>query len=398
MKILYVTAVWSAGGEPTMHSDFIDAAARRGHDVTVLALCEKRNGIPTSYREENGVRYLTVRCGNIQKTNKYQKVISSVTANFHISRAAGKYLKKQRFDTVVWSVSSTLMCFAVQRLAKKTHALEYLLLKEYWPQDPIDLGAMSPNGIVSKCLRFVERRMMRAADVIGASSPGGIRYVERFYPDCVTKCEVCPHCETVRAVDKTKRDEILASFGVPTDKTVFLYGGNFGVSQGIDDMVACIRAAAAIEGTYFLMLGSGTEYAKAKNALAGLDSVQFRDGLRYTAFLRLAAVCDCGMIFLYRNYTVPNVPGKLNTYLNAEIPIIACVDGATDAGKLIDDGGAGIAVPSGDTEAFCAAVRRMMDGETRQTMSKNAKALLENSFSADIAVGIVESAIGRMQK
>lgn len=396
MRLLYITAVWSGNGEPTMHSDFVDAAYSRGHDVTVLALCEKRNGIPTSYREVNGIRYLSVRCGNIQKTNKYHKVISSLTANYHILRMARKYLNNQRFDVVVWSVSSTLMYVAIKYLTKRVHARQYLLLKEYWPQDPIDLGALSPNGIIARFLRLVEQRMLRSADKIGASSPGGIRYVDRLYPKYTNKCEVCPHCEKIRTVDRSSRTELLASIGVPADKTVFLYGGNFGVSQGIDDMIACVTAGAAIEGTYFLMIGSGTEYDKVKNALAGFKNVKFRGGMGYSDFLRIASVCDCGMIFLYKNYTVPNIPGKLNTYLNAEIPIIACVDKTTDAGQMISDAGAGIAVPSGNVEAFCTAVRKIMDPAVRNKMGQNAKQLLINNFSASHAVSIVETAVRRM--
>lgn len=379
-----------------MHSDFVEAAAEKGHDVTVLALCEKRNRIYSGYHDENGIHYLMVQCGNIQKTNKYQKVISSVAANYHILRSAGHYLRGQKFDVVVWAMSSTLMYVSVQLLAKRFHAYFYLLLKEYWPQDPIDLGALSPNGLVAGCLRFVERRMLRAADRIGASSPGGIRYVERLYPQFAHKCEVCPHCEKIRTVDRSARAELLAANGIPMDKTVFLYAGNFGVSQGIDDMVACIKAAAAIEGTYFLMLGSGTEYDKARSTLCGLDNVTFQGGIGYSELLKLAAVCDCGLIFLYRNYTVPNIPGKLNTYLNAEIPIIACVDKTSDAGKIIADGGAGIEVSSGDVEAFCAAVKRIMNPVERTEMSRRAKQLLRSSYTAERAVEIVEGAVRRI--
>lgn len=395
MKLLYITAVWSANGEPTMHSDFVEAAAEKGHDVTVLALCEKRTGIATGFYKENGISYLTSRCGNIQKTNKYKKVLSSVAANYYMVRSAAKYLKRQHFDVVVWVASSTLMYPAVKHLTKQFHAKQYLLLKEYWPQDPIDLGALSAHGLVARVLAFVEKKMLAAADRIGTSSPGGIRYVQRLYPQYVEKCEVCPHCEKIRTVDKSVRAEIFASLGIPANKTVFLYAGNFGISQGIDDMVRCVSAAAAIEGTFFLMMGSGTEYNKAKTALSTLENVMFCGQVGYSELLRLAAVCDCGMIFLYRNYTVPNIPGKLNSYLNAEIPIIACVDPVTDAGQIIADGGAGIEVASGDVEAFCTAVRRLLDRSVREEMGRNAKRLLENRFSASRTVDIVECAVRR---
>lgn len=390
MNLLYISAVWSGDGEPNMHSDFVNEAAKKGHSVTVLALCEKRNGVPTSYKTEDGINYLTVKCGNIQKTNKYQKVISSVLANFHILAATRKYLRKAKFDMVVWSVSSTLMYYAVNRLKKRFKAKQYLLLKEYWPQDPVDLGAMRVGGLVYNVLAYVEKTMMNNADYIGVSSPAGIKYVDERYPKNTPKCEVCPHCETPREVVKTARNEVLEEFGIPSDKTVFLYGGNFGISQGIDDMVASIKAASKNENAFFAMLGSGTEYQKAKSELEGLSNVKFYSGLKYYKFLRLASACDCGMIFLFRGYNVPNIPGKLNTYLNAEIPIIACVDKTTDAGDILEAAGAGIKVYSGDTEAFCNAVEKITDKATRDEMSKNAKNLLCEKFTPEKVLEIIE--------
>ena len=390
MKLLYISAVWSGDGEPNMHSDFVNEAAKRGHSVTVLALCEKRNGVPTSYKTENGINYLTVKCGNIQKTNKYQKVISSVLANFHILAASYKFLRNAQFDMIVWSVSSTLMYYSVNCLKKRFGAKQYLLLKEYWPQDPVDLGAMSEGGFVYKVLKYVEKTMMNNADFIGASSPAGIKYVDERYPENTAKCEVCPHCETPREVDKTVRAQVLEEFGIPTDKTVFLYGGNFGLSQGIDDMVACIKAASENKDVFFAMLGSGTEYARAKAELDGIDNVGFYKGIKYYSLLRLAAVCDVGMIFLFKDYNVPNIPGKLNTYLNAEVPIIACVDKTTDAGDILEAAGAGIKVNSGDTKAFCAATKKLTDKTLRDQMSKNAKNLLNEKFTPEKVLEIIE--------
>ncbi len=391
MKMLYIVSVWAGTKEPNMHSDFVNAAAKAGHAVTVLALSEKRNGIPSSYQCLDGIHYLTIQCGNIQKTNKYQKVISSVLSNFQILQGARKYLKQETFDVVIWAMSSTLMYYAVHRLAVRFHAPEYLLLKEYWPQDPVDLGAMREGGMIYRVFQFVEKRMMDQADYIGVSSRAAIQYVNDRYPSNTAKCEVCPHCELPRAVDKSRREEVLKKYGIPADKKIFLYGGNFGVSQGIDDMVACIQAASEKKDVFFALLGSGTEYAKAKNALAGMENVRFYPGIRYNPFLELASVCDCGLIFLYRGYHVPNIPGKLNTYLNAELPIIACVDRTTDAGDIIAEGGAGIKVPSGDTEAFCRAVAQLCNPDTQRTMARNAKKLLCEGYTPERVLQTIEA-------
>lgn len=391
MNLLYITAVWSGDGEPNMHSDFVQEAAVQGHNVTVLALCEKRNQIKTAFYTENDIDILLVRCGNIQKTGKYEKVISSVTANFLLMRAVKKHLKDKKFDVVIWSVSTTLIYYSVNRIKKRFSAKEYLLLKEYWPQDPVDLGAMKEGGMVYSVLKHVEKKMLDQADFIGVSSPAAVKYVNDRYPQNTPKCEVCPHCEKPLTVDRSRRKEILQNYGIPEDKVIFLYGGNFGVSQGVEDMAACVGAASEIDDVYFVMLGSGTEYDKVKMALAQYSNVKFLPGQKYSAFFSLASVCDCGLIFLFKGYKVPNIPGKLNTYLNAEVPIIACVDKTTDAGDILTDAGAGIKVYSGDVPAFCEAVGALRDINLRRKMSCNAKKLLCERFTPQKAVDIVAS-------
>lgn len=393
MKMLYVTAVWNGLNEQNMHVAFVKEAALRGHDVTVLALCEKRTGIQTSFEQTSNIKVLSVRCGNIQKTNKYEKVISSVLANFQMIAATRKYLKKERYDVVVWSVSTTLIYYAVHRICKRFHAREYLLLKEYWPQDPVDLGAIRPSGLVYGVFKHVEKTMLNQTDYIGVSSEAGIRYVEERYPQNVEKCEVCPHCEDAIEVNKDTFEEQRKKYGISTDKVVLLYGGNFGVSQGVDDMVKCIKATQDIQEIEIVLLGSGTEFEYVKDELEGCCNVKFFDGMKYKEFFSLASACDCGMIFLFKGYHVPNIPGKLNTYLNAEIPIIACVDNYTDAGEIIERGNAGISVPSGDEKAFRNAVMRMLDSEQRMSMKKAAKKLLLENYTPDKVVGIVEKRI-----
>jgi len=390
VKLLYVTAVWAGLDEPNMHVAFVKEAAARGHDVTVMALCEKRTGKETSFEVKDHIRVLSVRCGNIQKTNKYEKVISSVLANFHMLRSMRRFLRGERYDLVVWSVSTTLICFAVQQICKSCHAREYLLLKEYWPQDPVDLGALKEGGLVYKVLRYVEKTMLDKADRIGVSSPAGIRYVEERYPWNAAKCEVCPHCEMPLEVQPAWKSTIREKYGISPDKTVFLYGGNFGISQGVDDMIACVRGIEDISDAQVVLLGSGTEFQRVRGALIDCRNVLCMDAMGYREFFQFATACDCGLIFLYRNYHVPNVPGKLNTYLNAEIPIIACVDDYTDAGRIVEDGGAGFSVRSGDVQAFRQAVLDMLDGQHRTEMACAAKQLLLTCFTPEISVKTVE--------
>ena len=351
MNVLYITSVWNGLNTPNMHVDFLNEAARRGHQTTVLALSEKRNKEKTKIHVEKNITILTVRCGNIQKTNKYTKVISSLLANYQIVQSTRRFIKNNKYDVVIWAVSTTLIYFGVRRITKMFKCKQYLLLKEYWPQDPVDLGAMRENGIVYKFFKHVEKKMFDFTDRIGVSSPAGIQYIVDRYPMNKMKCEVCPHCEESRDIT-SNRNELFKRIGIDTNKFTFVYGGNLGISQGPNDVVCNISTLCDIDSISILFLGSGTEFEAVKKALNNQKNVYFLPPVNYFDFFNLSSCCDCGLIFLYSKYKVPNIPAKFNTYLNCEIPVLACIDRTTDLGKIIVDNNVGLSVFSEDHEMF----------------------------------------------
>ena len=71
MNVLFIALAWPKPGESNLYTDLMDEFVAAGDQVCVATLCEKRNGLDTNLREENGMQVLRVKCGNIQKTNKY---------------------------------------------------------------------------------------------------------------------------------------------------------------------------------------------------------------------------------------------------------------------------------------------------------------------------------------
>lgn len=82
-----------------------------------------------------------------------------------------------------------------------------------------------------------------------------------------TVVEICPNSiEPLNInVTKSEKEEIRMKYNIPINKTVFIYGGNLGKPQGIDFLVECIRSNEYNENSFFLIVGSGTEYSKLKN-------------------------------------------------------------------------------------------------------------------------------------
>ena len=74
------------------------------------------------------------------------------------------------------------------------------------------------------------------SDYIGCMSPANVRYLTKHNPEIsADKVEVAPNSIELKGNDccNGKRLEIRKKYGIPTDKPVFIYGGNLGKPQGI---------------------------------------------------------------------------------------------------------------------------------------------------------------------
>ena len=168
--------------QTNMYTDLMSEFVSNGHEVTVLSLMEARNQRNTFYAEENGMCVLRVKCGNIQKTGKYKKVISSLVANFRIINAVRKYFTEKQFDLMIFALPPSTIAPSVCLLKRRFRARLYLLLKEFWPQDPTDLKAMREGGVVWKFFDHLSKMLYNSSDYIGTMSEAGIGFLKKVTP------------------------------------------------------------------------------------------------------------------------------------------------------------------------------------------------------------------------
>jgi glycosyltransferase involved in cell wall biosynthesis len=81
------------------------------------------------------------------------------------------------------------------------------------------------------------------------------------------------------------------------------------------------------------------------------------------------------------------LPGKVQSYLAAGVPIVGMVDG--EGATVIHDAGAGIAVPAGNSQALANAILKMAqipDAE-RRAMGERGRTYSRREFDRDHLVG-----------
>lgn len=395
MNILFLTM--SSGIEKFhargIYTDLMRKFREEGHDVYIVFPRERKHGLPTEERVQNGVHLLGVRTLNVTKTNVIEKGIGQVSIEFLYKRAIKKFFSNINFDLILYSTPPITFPNVIEYVKKNNpSARTYLLLKDIFPQNAVDMGMLSKTGLkglLYKFFRVKEKKLYALSDYIGCMSPANVRYVLEHNPEISsTRVEIAPNSLELVALEHNTDKSVLAKYNIPTDKPIFIYGGNLGVPQGIPFLIQCLAANADRADCHFVVVGSGTYYQKMADWYQTCQpkAVTVMKGLPKDDYDRLVQACQVGLIFLDYRFTIPNFPSRLLSYLENRMPVIACTDPNCDTGSIAEENGFGFYVPSNDVAAFTKAVDKMLASDIPvmgemgyQFMKENY--LIENTYN-----------------
>ncbi len=359
--------------EPGIYSDLIRKFRDEGHQVTIVSPRERRLNQPTNLQDIGGVQILGVRTLNLQKTNVVEKGLGQIMVESQFKKAIKKHLGDVKVDLILYSTPPITLMGVVKYLKMENpKAMTYLLLKDIFPQNAVDLGMMSKSGIKSFLYYFFrkkEKKLYALSDYIGCMSPANVRYViehnKEVNPD---KLEEAPNSyEVVKYIEfgNEERNAIRMKYNLPVDAPIFIYGGNLGKPQGIEFLIQCLEKNRNRVDCHFVVVGDGTEYGKLEQWYNKMNpkSVSLFQRLPKEDYDKLVRSCDAGLIFLDYRFTIPNYPSRLLPYLMEKKPIIAATDTNSDIGSIAEANGYGYWCPSNDVSAFTKSVDRMLSSD-----------------------------------
>lgn len=369
MNVLFLTLLgFDSLQERSIYTDLLREFVKNGHHVYSISPTEKRQNISTHLIEEDNSTILRLQIGNTQKTNIIEKGISTVMIEPQFKSAIKKYFSDVKFDIVLYSTPPITFTGAVEYVKKRDGARTYLLLKDIFPQNAVDIGLMSTSGLkglIYKHFRRQEKRLYAISDRIGCMSQANVDYVIKHNPEIdPAKVEICPNCIEVidKSVDEQTRISIRKKYGIPLNKKVFVYGGNLGKPQGIPFIIECLEKCRDIEDAFFLIVGDGTEYHVLEEYVnnSHQENLKLMKRLPKEDYDTMVAACDVGLIFLDHRFTIPNYPSRLLAYMQAKLPVLACTDPNTDIGKDIMEGGFGWWCESNDVKKYYELVNSII--------------------------------------
>lgn len=386
MNILFLTLSRLDNlNERGIYTDLLRRFVAEGHSVSVLFPQERRDWQRDFSQTAPGAQIIPVRTLNVQKTNFVEKGISTILIEQMFLRAIKRNFSSKRFDLVLFTTPPITFARVVRYVKERDGAYAYLLLKDIFPQNAVDLGYFTKSSLMYRYFRYKEKQLYDVADKIGCLSPANVDFLLKHNDDLdPQKIEI--NSNTIEPLHPSWTpagiDAVKRRYNIPPGRRIFLYGGNLGKPQGLDFLLDTILRTTNAKA-YFLIVGHGTEYQRIRQWFhqhrpenAGLINYLPKD-----EYDRLIAACDVGLVFLHPAFTIPNFPSRLLSYLENSFPVICATDPNTDIGDIVEEAGAGFRVVSGDHQRMQMAIDTLCDDEQRfMQMRANALKLLNEKY------------------
>ena len=221
-----------------MIRDIANEFVKDGHLVFVVCPADSEYPVRRKFVLIDGVRYLFVKSGNtVGKISIVKKAWNFIMTDRRYQKALRVAVECIDIDVILYSTPPITLVNTIIWTKEKFRAGTYLMLKDIFPQNAIDMGIMKKSGIMGVAWRYFrnkEKKLYRNSDYIGCMSSANCRYILDHNPEISKeKVGICVNSyeeEPLKGVDK---NAIREKYGIPKDKVVFLYGGNLGKPQGL---------------------------------------------------------------------------------------------------------------------------------------------------------------------
>jgi glycosyltransferase involved in cell wall biosynthesis len=392
LKILFLSlSKVNSLSDRGIYTDLLRELISQGHDVSVVTPVERRDASVSKINIQGSFTNLHVRTLNIQKTNIIEKGIGTLLIGRQFLKAIHRFLPDSKFDLILYATPPVTLYSTIKSLKKFHKATTYLLLKDIFPQNAIDLKMMKEGWLFHRYFKYIERKLYQISDHIGCMSPANVQFIINHH-DYVAVEKLHTNPNSIEPITITKdiesRVAIRTKYNLPIDKDIVMYGGNLGVPQGIGFLIEILEKVI-VENVHYLIVGSGSEYDKIKNWCSenNSDHVTLLSFIPKEFYDKLLASCDIGLILLNKNFLIPNFPSRLLSYLEMGLPVISATDPNTDIGDILEENNCGKKVLSGDIIGFKNALQHIISSkEVYNKLSENAIKLLHKNYTVKDSV------------
>jgi len=394
MKVLYIATSFPEPNKgATIYTDLAEALYEAGHEITVAVSEQAKNLSRTQMKKERGFDVLIIVTGNYYDVSLIEKGITTLRIPIIMKNEISKYIVNRKFDFILYEAPPVTNASLVAWAKKKFDCPSYLMLKDIFPHNAVDIGIMKKSSIIYRYFIKKEKDLYKSADIIGCMSEANKQYIIKHNSWLnESKIELLPNTKRITDEIEPVKLKIRQQYSIPEDACVFIFGGNMGKPQYVDLLSQAIIECKNDEGIYFLFVGRGTERYKLENTIKSENIINAKviENLPRDQYEQITKESDVGLIILDPRFTIPNYPSRILSYMEYSKPVLAATDKTTDIKDLILQSKCGEWVWSGDKDKFVEAIRRMSKSPLLKQMGRNGRDYVKKNFSLESSVDILE--------
>jgi len=291
-------------------------------------------------------------------------------------------LWQRRYDVVfVYATSPILQAIPALFIGWLKRLKVIVWVQDLWPESLQATGYIR-NQLVLGCVAQVVRFIYRHSDLLLVQSKGFEKHVLAMAPGK----SVIYYPNSVESIFCDPLDVSLPVVSPLDDGFSVLFAGNVGAAQAVEVIVEAADLLRDHPVIRFVVFGHGSRWGWMREQvmlrgltnlhLVGRYPLEVMPGLMQKASALLVSLADQPIF----EATVPN---KVQAYMAAGRPILACLNG--EAARLVADANAGLTVPAEDAQGLTTAVLRLyqMSAEDRTVLGANGRRYFKEHFDHD---------------
>jgi glycosyltransferase involved in cell wall biosynthesis len=290
-------------------------------------------------------------------------------------------LRRRQYDAVfVYATSPILQALPALLLGRIKKAPVAIWVQDLWPASLSATGYVRSSAVlkgVESVVSFIynnaELLLVQSRAFVGPVAALARGKAIIYYPNSVD----------MAFADVLSPDDVLPDVPALDEGFAVVFAGNVGAGQAVEVIVNAADLLKDVPEIRFVVFGQGSRWGWMREQvlsrgltnlhLPGRFPVNTMPGLMQKAGALLVTLADEPIFAL----TVPN---KVQAYLAAGRPILACLNG--EGARLVEESQAGLSVPAQNAKALAAAVVQLfrMTSEERAALGTNGQRYFREHF------------------
>lgn len=305
-------------------------------------------------------------------------------------------LREKQFDAVfIFAPSPLLQALPAIRIATTRQVPSVLWVQDIWPEALQSTGFVTNKSFL-KAVKAVVKYIYRNSTSILIQSEAFRAPVEnlvdtpakiRFFPNSADDVSTDNEHSTAQWATR-----ISNSFSV-------VFAGNLGKAQSCGTILDAAELLRDHPGITIYLAGAGSQFNSiaAQITLRDLSNVVMTGRLPAAGMGAIYSAASVLLLTLGKDPSLAlTIPSKLQRYMLAGKPIVVAADG--EAARLVDEAGAGLSGPAGDSALLAQRILQMhaMSDEDRLRLGSNALRYYKEHFRGEERVTELVSLFGEL--